>query len=164
MAMYNCNKNGNSSFGAKIIIFLVVIAIFYLIGAVSEANEPKCMKSGCDNKQATNSSYCYIHKPYTSSYSYSNGSSSYSNKTTESSSETKDSYSSENKSYTSSDSSYSDGTKNHTSSVTSGNYNSYDDGYDVIYMDGDYDYDRYDSDSDYADGVDDAMDEAGEDW
>lgn len=29
---------------------------------------------------------------------------------------------------------------------------------------GDYDYDRYDSDSDYADGVDDAMDETGEDW
>lgn len=31
-------------------------------------------------------------------------------------------------------------------------------------MDGDYDYDRYDSDSDYADGVDAAMDEFGEDW
>ena len=43
-------------------------------------------------------------------------------------------------------------------------YDSYDDGYDDIYMDGDYDYDRYDRDSDYADGVDDAMDEDGEDW
>ena len=43
-------------------------------------------------------------------------------------------------------------------------YDSYDDGYDDIYMDGDYDYDRYDRDSDYADGVDDAMDELGEDW
>ena len=29
-------------------------------------------------------------------------------------------------------------------------------------MDGDYDYDRYDRDSDYADGVDDAMDELGD--
>jgi hypothetical protein len=28
-------------------------------------------------------------------------------------------------------------------------------------MDGDYDYDRYNKDSDYADGVDDAMDEFG---
>ena len=37
-------------------------------------------------------------------------------------------------------------------------------GYDDIYMDGDYDYDRYNSDSDYADGVDDAMDEYEEDW
>ena len=43
-------------------------------------------------------------------------------------------------------------------------YDSYDDGYDDIYMDGDYDYDRYDRDSDYADGVDDAIDEYGEDY
>ena len=41
---------------------------------------------------------------------------------------------------------------------------SYDDGYDDIYMDGDYDYDRYDHDSDYADGVDDALDEFGDDY
>ena len=34
----------------------------------------------------------------------------------------------------------------------------------VTIDDGDYDYDRYDRDSDYADGVDDAMDEYGEDW
>ena len=34
----------------------------------------------------------------------------------------------------------------------------------IYNMDGDYDYDRYDRDSDYADGVDDAMDEYGEDW
>ena len=46
----------------------------------------------------------------------------------------------------------------------SNTYDSYDDGYDDIYMDGDYDYDRYDRDSDYADGVDDAMDEFDEDW
>ena len=34
----------------------------------------------------------------------------------------------------------------------------------MMAMDGDYDYDRYDRDSDYADGVDDAMDEFEEDW
>lgn len=34
----------------------------------------------------------------------------------------------------------------------------------ILYMDGDYDYNRYDRDSDYADGVDDAMDEFEEDW
>ena len=38
----------------------------------------------------------------------------------------------------------------------------YDDGYDDIYDDGDYDYDRYDNDEDYAEGVDDAMAEI--DW
>lgn len=31
-------------------------------------------------------------------------------------------------------------------------------------MYGDYDYDRYDHDSDYADGVDDALDEFGDDY
>ena len=46
---------------------------------------------------------------------------------------------------------------------TYNSYDSYDDGYDDVYMEGDYDYDRYDRDSDYADGVDDAMDELGED-
>ena len=43
-------------------------------------------------------------------------------------------------------------------------YDSYDDGYDAIYMDGDYDYDRYEYDSEYADGVDDAIDELGDNW
>ena len=33
----------------------------------------------------------------------------------------------------------------------------------LLVADGDYDYDRYDRDSDYADGVDDAMDELGKD-
>lgn len=43
----------------------------------------------------------------------------------------------------------------YNSSTKKGNtYDSYDDGYDDIYMNGDYDYDRYDRDSDYADGVD----------
>ena len=60
-------------------------------------------------------------------------------------------------------SSYSSGTKKSTTTKKS-TYDSYDDGYDDIYMDGDYDYDRYESDSDYADGVDDAMDEYEEDW
>ena len=60
-------------------------------------------------------------------------------------------------------SSYSSGTKKSTTTKKS-TYDSYDDGYDDIYIDGDYDYDRYDRDSDYADGVDDAMDEYGEDW
>ena len=68
-----------------------------------------------------------------------------------------------NKSNSTNKSSYSSGTKKSTTTKKS-TYDSYDDGYDDIYMDGDYDYDRYDRDSDYADGVDDAMDEYGEDW
>ena len=143
-----------NSFGQGLAVFLVVIGIFYIIGAISEASEPKCIKSGCDNKQATNSSYCYLHKPYTGSSS-SHSSSSYSNESTSSSS----SSSHNNKSTAGSNaSSYNSSTKK------SNTYDSYDDGYDDIYMDGDHDYDRYDRDSDYADGVDDAMDEFDEDW
>ena len=47
---------------------------------------------------------------------------------------------------------------------SSSSYDSYDEGYDDIYMNGDYDYDRYDSDDDYAAGVDDAMNEDYEEW
>ena len=39
---------------------------------------------------------------------------------------------------------------------------SYDDGYNAIYDDDDYDWDRYRRDDDYAAGVDDAMED--EDW
>lgn len=64
------------SFGQYLAIFLVVIGVFYFIGAISDASEPKCIKAGCDNKQASGSSYCYLHKPYTSKSS-SHSSSSY---------------------------------------------------------------------------------------
>ena len=74
-----------NSFGQGLAVFLVVIGIFYIIGAISEASEPKCIKSGCDNKQATNSSYCYLHKPYSGSSS-SHSNSSYFDKSSSSSS------------------------------------------------------------------------------
>ena len=122
-----------NSFGQGLAIFLVIIGVLFVIGSIGEASEPKCIKAGCDNKQASGSSYCYLHKPYTGS------------------------------STSHSSSSYSSGTKKSTTTKKS-TYDSYDDGYDDIYMDDDYDYDRYDRDSDYADGVDDAMDEDGEDW
>ena len=78
----------------------------YIIGAIGEASEPKCIKAECDNKQASGSSYS---------------------------------------------------TKSHSSSNKSNPYDS-------IYDDGDYDWDRYQKDKDYADGVDDAMEELDEDW
>ena len=113
-----------NSFGQGLAVFLVVIGIFYIIGAISEASEPKCIKSGCDNKQATNSSYCYLHKPYSGSSS-SHSNSSYSNKSSSSSS----SSSHNNKSTAGSNaSSYNSSTKK------SNTYDSYDDGYDDIYI------------------------------
>ena len=108
-----------NSFGQGVVIFLVVIGIFYFIGAVSEASEPKCIKAGCDNKQARDSSYCYLHKPYTGSSSSHSGSS-YSNKsssTSSSSSAGSSNSSSVNKSTTTNSSSYSSGTKKYNSSI-----------------------------------------------
>ena len=151
-----------NSFGQGLAIFLVIIGVLFVIGSIGEASEPKCIKAGCDNKQASGSSYCYLHKPYTGS-STSHRSSSYSNKSSGSTSKSSTSSNYSNKSNSTNKSSYSSGTKKSTTTKKS-TYDSYDDGYDDIYMDDDYDYDRYDRDSDYADGVDDAMDEYGEDW
>ena len=68
-----------NSFGQGLVIFFVIIGVLFVIGSIGEASEPKCIKAGCDNKQASGSSYCYLHKPYTGS-STSHSSSSYSNK------------------------------------------------------------------------------------
>lgn len=46
----------------------------------------------------------------------------------------------------------------------SGPMDSYDKGYEDVHMDSDYDADRYRKDRDYADGVDDALDDAGDNW
>lgn len=154
-----------NSFGQGLAVFLVIVGVLFIIGSIGEASEPKCVKTGCDNKQASGSSYCYLHKPYTGSSS-SHRSSSHNNKPSSGSSEGGSSSSSSsysNKSTTTNNSSHNSSTKKSTTTNKS-TYDSYDDGYDDIYMDGDYDYDRYDRDSDYADGVDDAMDEFGEDW
>ena len=152
-----------NSFGQGMAIFFVIIGVLFVIGSIGEASESKCIKAGCDNKQASGSCYCYLHKPYTGS-STSHSSSSYSNKSSGSTSESSTSSSGSSSGYNSKSNStnkpsYSSGTKKSTTTKKS-TYDSYDD----IYMDGDYDYDRYDRDSDYADGVDDAMDEYGEDW
>ena len=156
-----------NSFGQRLTVFFVIAGILFVIGSIGEASESKCIKTGCDNKQASGSSYCYLHKPYTgsstshSSSSYSNKSSGGTSKSSTGSSGSDSSYS--NKSNSTNKSSNSSGVKKGTTPKKS-TYDSYDDGYDDIYMDGDYDNDRYSSDSDYADGVEDAMDEFGKDW
>lgn len=75
------------------------------------------------------------------------------------------SYSSAEKSYSSSPKSSSSRSKSSSgkSYRNLNPYEHYDDGYEAIYYDGEYDEDRYDSDPEYAEGVDDAMDELDED-
>lgn len=153
----------NNSSGLNVYGILALIGfIALLVVAVSDTNKPKCKEPGCDYERAKGSSYCYIHKPNVSNKS-SYKISSYSSKSTSSYTKTysKPTYNSYNsKSNTSSNYYYFNSSKS--------TYDAYDDGYDDIYMDEDYDYERYDRDSEYAAGVDDAMDdvmdEFGEDW
>ena len=161
--------NGNTSYGVKIIGFIVFIGIICLIGLIMYASEPKCIESGCNNKQVPGSNYCHIHKMYTGGASYSHSSSSDYDGTYDNDSSlggaSSDTHSGD-KSDAIDNSMSGSGAKNNDSegsSDYSSGYDSYDDGYDDIYMDGDYDDERYNNDSDYADGVDDAMDEFEED-
>ena len=58
---------------------------------------------------------------------------------------------------------YSSGSSaNRSSKKKSSSTDTYDDGYNAIYEDDDYDWDRYRIDDDYAAGVDDAMED--EEW
>lgn len=117
------------SFAAGFCIIVLVVIVLYIIGAVSSANEPKCKKSGCDNKQASGSSYCYLHKPYKSNNGYSNNSdNSYSHSATTETTKSKYNNTSSGSmvSTTTESSSY-----KYNSSNTGSPYKSYDDGYDA---------------------------------
>lgn len=121
---------------------------------------PKCQKSGCKNDAKEGSNYCYLHdnsyythKSHRSTYSGNSGGSG--------SSSNRSSGSSGNTSYSGS------GSRAGVSGSGSSSEDTYDKGYEDVYEDGDYDIDRYNRDSDYANGVDDAeedMEEEGEDW
>lgn len=130
--------NQKSSFAEGLVTFLIVIAVIYIIGSIGNKKESD-----------------------TAGYSHSRYSSSYSTKSTTGSGSSYNSSTKKNTTGTSSTKKNNTGT---SSTKKTNPYNSYDDGYDDIYMDGDYDYDRYYKDSDYADGVDDAMDDLDEDW
>lgn len=66
------NNNGNGLAGGLLV--LGVILIIGLIAGSGDSSANKCIKSGCNNTRASGSSYCYIHKPYTSSSTRSSGS------------------------------------------------------------------------------------------
>lgn len=142
----------------SIIALIIVLGVFLFIAyVINESGKDYCIKSGCKNEAASGSSYCYLHKPYTSSsYSTKPKSSSSSSSTTKSSSSTSTTKKSTSSSTTKKSYSSSSSSKKKSSA------DSYDDGYNAIYEDDDYDWDRYWSDDDYAAGVDDAMED--EDW
>ena len=129
--------------------------IIFIIGSLN-SKHTTCLHAGCDNEARYNSSYCFLHDS-SSRHTYSSDSS---NTTSdESSSDSSYTYSSSAGSTSSSASA-----KTYSSSAGSSDYedacSAYSDGYDDIDMQQDYDENRYEKDSDYAEGVDDAMDDA----
>lgn len=146
---------GRKNDGSGFIAVIIVVGFSVIAALIMDASTPKCIKVGCDNDQASGSSYCYLHKLYSGNSSYKSKHFGYSSGSSNSSSSSSKS--------SSSSSTKSSGTSSSSKKKSSANsYSSYDEGYDAVYDDEDYDWDRYYSDDDYADGVDDAMDEL--DW
>lgn len=142
---------------------LMTLGIMLVIGMIISAGEPKCSMSRCDNDAKEGSRYCYLHDLSYRSYGnpdynevYRNSQNRRNNSTTSSSSTSTQSNATTGSGSRSSSSSTSTSSKKYSS------YDSYDEGYEDVYEDEDYDWDRYYSDDDYASGVDDAMDEL--DW
>lgn len=184
------------SFGTEIVAIIVFIGVLGLVGMALEGSKPKGIKSGYDNEQASGyqsrnsnsgsyvasgttsgsesntchhgsckkevisgSRYCASHtcdKGRSGCYREVIGA----NELCSSCREKKKNQSSN------SSNSYSSSSSSSKSSKTY-KHDTYDDGYEAVYDDDDYDMDRYYKDDDYARGVDDAMDDLedeGEEW
>lgn len=136
-----CTRMGGTGNGT-------VFCDFHAAQYAREQGYSTCSVSGCYGHKQSGGSYCSGHTCRNSNCTAKAGDDHYCS-----------SHSSKNKT-SSSTSSYSSKTKNYK-------IDSYDEGYESIYMDDDYDLDRYNSDDEYSTGVDDAldeMDEYGEDW
>lgn len=143
------------------------VGYLFILGLFT-TNEPKCSLSGCNKDAKDGSRYCILHDMSYRSYGNPDYNEVYKNsqKKLEMDRQKKTSNSSTPSSKVNSSSTRSGKTSSSTKkySAHSSYEDSYDDGYNDVYEDGDYDWDRYDKDDDYATGVDDAMDECEEDW
>ena len=156
-------KNNSNEIGTGAAL-LMTVGIMIVIGMILSAGEPKCSMSDCDNDAKDGSRYCYLHDMSYRTYGnpvyhevYNNSKRNSNSTTAASSSNTNSTSGSGSGTGSKSSSSFSSG-----SGKKSISYDSYYAGYEDIYFDDDYDWDRYNSDPDYASGVDDAMDEF--DW
>ena len=141
---------------AGLSVFIIVAVILLIVIAIP--SEPKCSMSSCDNDAKDGSSYCYLHELSYRSY----GNPDY-NEVYENSKKNRNNNSSSSDYLGSNSTSNSTSTnRGTTSKKTYSSYDSYDEGYEDIYDNEDYDRDRYNNDSEYAAGVDDAMDDL--DW
>lgn len=142
-------------------IVTIVVAVCLLPGTWSISEDGKQAKRKMDSYDSY--SYNRTYSSYDSRSSSSFGTSSYGTgspgNSSDSQKESSPKSSTSKKNY-----SYSGSTSN---KFKKSPYQAYDDGYEAVYEDDDYDTDRYNSDDDYASGVDDALDdleEEGEEW
>lgn len=152
------NNNSNEiSTGAAL---LLTLGIMLVIGMIISAFEPKCSLSGCNKEVTEGSRYCLLHDLSYRSYGNPDYNEVYRN------SQKRRNDSTTSGSTTSTQSNTNTSSKRSNSASTSKKsysfYDFYDEGYEDVYENEDYDWDRYYSDDDYASGVDDAMDEL--DW
>ena len=146
--------------------FILIVIVFCIVEIVDMVHESKtCIMKGCDYYRMGESKYCYIHQS-SSKKSTSSGTSSYGNQSSGSSSSSASSKSSSSSSTGTSGSSSksSTGSSSYSKKSTSGNQSSYRSGTKKSSSYKSYDDERYKTDQDYADGVDDAMDEFDGDW
>lgn len=142
-------------------VITIAIAVCLLPGAWSISEDGKQAKRKTDSYD--HYSYNRTYSSYDSGSSSSFGNSSYatgsfgSSSNSQKESAPKSSTSKKNYSYSG----------NSSDKTKKSPYQAYDDGYEAVYEDDDYDTDRYNSDDEYASGVDDALDdleEEGEEW
>lgn len=162
-------SNSNKPSGKWHVAVFVAAVLGIFVGIIVVASDKasaikKCSEPGCTLQAVSYSIYCREHymsnnrnsMEEASTTARTQQSSTAATKATKSSSGTT-------KSGISSSGSGSKKNKGSSKSNSKGNpYKSYDEGYEAIYEDDDYDWNRYKTDRDYADGVDDAMDEL--DW
>lgn len=137
-------------------------------GALSDSiycSTHTCHHKDCNNKVVSISSlsggrYCSLHTCSESGCYEAAGSGGKCSKHETASASSK--VTSSSKKATTSSKAYSSKKKSSSTSSSKSSLHSYDDGYEAIYNDDDYDEERYKRDSEYAAGVDDAMDEL--DW
>lgn len=168
------NKRNMSTVEASLYTFGILFLILVILAALGVGDGSECAHYNCDNEVSHEGDYCYMHRPntyksYNNKKKYSSGSS-YNGTGSNSSSGSNYNSSVSNLSSGSNNgnSGSSSNSHNTSSSTTNKKYNSnnsYDDGYDDVYMEDDYDWDRYREDDDYASGVDDALEDMEDgDW
>lgn len=134
--------------------FLLVAMLMISLTPVNVmAKSYKCIASGCNNTCYGSSIYCSKHECKRSGCTSKGTNNGYCNShKTKSTTTTKKN--------TTSKSKYSSTSKSKKKSY----YDSYDQGYEDVWLDDDYDWDRYQNDWSYSLGVDDALDDYGWDW